>query len=222
MDAAASAALGLTDYVAARLRAAMVSDDRPDDALLAVLARAIDDSTITFDEALGMLLQLLNAGTETTTGLIARAIHTLAVEPGTQDPLRQQPARIPEFLEEVLRTRGPFQFHYRCTPTDTVLGTASIPAGSRVLLMWAAASRPHPVGTEPETDIDHEGTRVHYAFGRGIHFCIGAHLARLEARLAIEQLLAATTHIELDPDRPPGERRTIFLRRHTTLPIRLR
>jgi cytochrome P450 len=222
MDVAATAALDLSDYAATQLRATLASGPPPEGTLLGVVSNAVGDGTVTLDEGVNLLLQLLNAGTETTTSLIGRAIHRLALDPGAQDRLRRRPEQTPDFIEGVLRREGPFQFHYRWTPAQTELGTTTIPAQSRVLLMWAAADRPHPDGTDPETGADDGDLRGHHAFGRGIHFCIGAHLARLEARLAIEQLLAGTDLFQLDPSRPPTERRTIFLRRHTTLPIRVR
>ena len=119
-------------------------------------------------------------------------------------------------LEQILREDGPFQFHYRFAPDDTMLAGTRIPAGSRILLMWAAANRP-----SPDDGVADDGDRLppHFAFGRGLHFCLGAPLARLEARVAIEQLLAATSAISLDPERPPQRRPSIFIRRHTALPL---
>ena len=114
----------------------------------------------------------------------------------------------------MLRQDGPFQFHYRFTRSTAILGGISIPANSRVLLMWAAANRPdldHPVPAAP-----------HYAFGRGLHFCIGAPLARLEARVAIEQLLGRSAEFALDHETEPERRPSISLRRHVSLPLLFR
>ncbi len=223
MNAAAMAALELVEYGSAKLNETLahdnppLDDNRPVGVVLGVLAAAVTDNTITFDEATGILLQLLNAGTETTTSLIARAMYSLAVDPETQTALRDRPESIPEFLENVLRTQGPFQFHYRFTATETVIAATIIPAGSRVLLLWSAADRPDPA--DPPPAHTRGDTQSHFAFGRGAHFCIGAHLARLEARLALEELLDATNRFELDPQRAATERPTIFLRRHATLPV---
>jgi cytochrome P450 len=85
--------------------------------------------------------------------------------------------------------------------------------------MWAAANRPSPGAPGISHDDGGAGTAAHYAFGRGLHFCIGAPLARLEARIAIERLLGRTSRFALDPDNPPLRRRSIFLRRHTSLPV---
>jgi cytochrome P450 len=217
MEAATLAALELVTYGESQLNAAERNDRRSDVSVLGVLVRATNDHIVSSDEAIGILLQLINAGTETTTSLIARTIHTLAIDPGKQTALRHQPADVPQFLEQVLRTQGPFQFHYRFTPAEAVLGSTTIPARSRVLVMWAAADRPGP--TEDQPAGAGEDPQNHFAFGRGAHFCIGAHLARLEARIAVEELLAATTRITLDPHHSATERCSIFLRRHTALPI---
>ena len=86
--------------------------------------------------------------------------------------------------------------------------------------MWAAATRPSPGGSDETPDPSGDrGPAPHFAFGKGLHFCIGAPVARLEARIALEQLLARTTSIALVPDRPPTLRPSIFIRRHASLPI---
>ncbi len=166
---------------------------------------------------MGVVVLLINAGTETTASLIATTIRTLAERPDLQTELRSHPDRIADALEAILRDDGPFQFHYRYAPADTVLGDTKIPAGSRLMMMWAAANA---ATTGPPTT---EGDRrpPHFAFGRGLHFCIGAPLARLESRIAIEKLLAATSSISLDADRLPVRRHSILIRRHTSLPLAL-
>ena len=146
----------------------------------------------------------------------ATACERLAGDEGLQARLRADPSGVAEFLEDTLRDDGPFQFHYRYAPQDTSLGGVAIPAGSRVLMMWAAANRPAPGAP----DVPADGPQPpHYAFGKGMHFCIGAPIARLEARLAIEQLLARTASIALVPDDPATRRPSIFLRRFARLPL---
>jgi cytochrome P450 len=96
----------------------------------------------------------------------------------------------------------------------------AIPAHSRLLLMWAAANRPAPGAADDSGELDLEARPLpHFAFGRGLHFCIGAPVARMETRLALERLLAATSSIELDPAAAPTRRPSIFIRRHATLPV---
>ena len=211
MATAAGAALRLHQYVQGHLDAALARPAPDRGGLLGVLADAIDTDGLDAGEALGILVQLFSAGTQTTSGLIANAIESLARRPDLQQRLRDDPERIADALDDVLRDDGPFQFHYRWTTTAAPLGDWRIPADSRVLLMWAAANRPGPGESEG----------AHFAFGRGLHFCIGAPLARLESRLALARLLARTSRIALDPARPPRRRRSIFLRRHASLPIAL-
>jgi cytochrome P450 len=222
MGRAGTATLKLYEYAQHHLDSARDRPSTERSGVLAVLVDGIDSQVITSDDALGLLLQLFTAGTETTSSLIANATETLARRPELQERLRGHPEQIPEALENILRDDGPFQFHYRWTPTGTSLGGVPIPANSRVLLLWAAADRPLP--KEPTSafeDLDGAGPGPHFAFGRGLHFCIGAPLARLEARIAVERLLAETSVLSLDPDHPPVRRPSILLRRHASLPITL-
>ena len=86
------------------------------------------------------------------------------------------------------------------------------------MLLWAAANRDPELFEHPNTvDLSRQNVREHMAFGRGIHFCIGARLARLEARVILEELLARTTSFSLDPERPPRYVNSIFVRRHEEL-----
>jgi cytochrome P450 len=187
--------------------------------LLGVLAGSIEAGEVSADEVRDMLVVLVSAGSETTASLLATAIETLARDPALQQRLRLDPDRIPAAIEDILRADGPFQFHYRWAPADTSLGGTRIPARSRVLLMWAAANRPSPTEPNPAPRGDDRGPAPHFAFGRGLHFCIGAPVARLEARIALEQLLGRTTSITLDPEHPPTRRPSIFIRRHASLPV---
>jgi cytochrome P450 len=184
------------------------------------LAAAIGVGELTIDDGIGMLVQLLGAGTETTTSLIGRASLQLARDRSRQEALRADPSQLDRFIEEMLRLDGPFRFHYRSTPVDTELGGVSIPAGSRVLLLWAAANLDGDYFDRPdEFDPERPALRSHFAFGRGLHFCIGAPLARLEARSALTALLAGTRDFRLDPDLAPSFRRSIFVRKLDHLPV---
>jgi cytochrome P450 len=216
---AAGCALELTVYVHEQLHAALERRAAERTGLLAVFAEAIESGAVSADEVRDMLVVLVSAGSETTASLIATAVRTLARDSDLQERLRQDPERIPDAIEEILRADGPFQFHYRYAPADTTLGDTHIPARSRVLLMWAAANRPRPGTAESPPAPDSRGPAPHYAFGKGMHFCIGAPVARLEARIALEQLLARTAAIALDPDRPPMRRPSIFIRRHRSLSV---
>jgi cytochrome P450 len=220
MSHAANATIGLYDYAQARLDDARSRATGECSGLLAVLVDGIGSGALTVDEARAILLQFFTAGTETTSSLVASAIEILARRADLQARLRRHPEGIPDMLEDVLREDGPFQFHYRWTTTDATLGDVRVPANSHVLLMWAAANRPSPEQPgRPREDPDAAGAGSHFAFGRGIHFCIGAPLARLESRLVLERLLARTSSLALDSERPPVRRPSVFLRRHASLPV---
>jgi len=225
MTAAMHAAIELTQYVQGQVDAALARAVPERHGLLAMFATAIEAGTVNAGEVRDMLVVLVSAGSETTASLMATAVEVLARDPELQDRLRAAPGLIPDAIEDILRADGPFQFHYRWAPADTTLGGTRIPANSRVLLMWAAANRPAPdappANHDSAQDVGARRNPPHYAFGRGLHFCIGAPVARLEARIALEQLLHRTSRIALDPARPPTRRPSIFIRRHATLPVEI-
>ena len=196
------AAIELGMYVGEHLDRASALPAERRRGLLGVFSAQIEAGEVSAGEVRDMLVVLVSAGSETTASLIATTIEVLAADPVRQQHLRSHPEELPDALEGILRADGPFQFHYRYVPADTELGGVRIPAQSRVLLMWAAANRPAPGSPALPVVDDERGPAPHFAFGRGLHFCIGAPVARLEARLAVERLLAATDHFELDPERP--------------------
>ncbi len=220
MGAAATSAIELAVHMHQRMDEMLerASEDRV--GMLGVFADQLDAGEVSRDEVSSMLTVFVTAGSETTASLIATCIETLARDRELQDRLRAQPELISNVIERILRDSGPFQFHYRYTPADTELGGVTIPAHSRVLLMWAAANRPAPDTLDEPAEFDLEARPApHFAFGRGLHFCIGAPVARMETRLALERLLAASASITLDPDSAPTRRPSIFIRRHATLPV---
>ena len=218
MAAGAGASMQVVAYLDGLVRNWPVNDHGT--TVCDTLARAVATGEITVEDGLGMLVQLLGAGTDTTTSLIGRTALQLARDPALQQRVRENLDLVPTLLEETLRFDGPFRFHYRAVLHDTELGGVAIPAGSRALLVWGAANLdedyfPHA----DEFDITRAALRSHYAFGRGIHFCIGAPLARLEARVAIEQLLRITASFTLDPAGTPTFQRSIFVRRLGDVPL---
>lgn len=178
--------LHFMDYLDTRIRQAA---DQPCGGLLDSLAR---DETLAGDERVAMALQLVTAGAESTTSLIGATALALADDPALADTLRADPALIDAFVEETLRLQSPFRGHFRVTTRDTELGGVHLPAGSRLMLAWGAVNRDPDAFPDPDRlDLHRPAIRSHTAFGRGIHFCIGAHLARLEAALAVKALLDA-------------------------------
>jgi len=210
---------GILVWIAGQLSVAL---EEPSDDLLGAVATAVKDGALSKPEAIGILTTLLSAGGETTTSLLGNAVRMLAERPELQAYLRQNPDQIATFAEEALRVESPFRYMMRFVPRDTMLGGASIPAGSTVLLLWGSANRdPEEFERPDEIDLERRIPRRHVAFGRGIHHCVGAPLARVEARTVLTVLLERTKHISLQPNRTPCWVPSLLVRRHEQLPIRL-
>lgn len=137
-------------------------------------------------------------GQETTSKLLTSAMRLLAADPDLQATLRAEPALIPAFVEEALRIQSPTQGLFRVARTATAVNGTRYPAGALVQLLWGSANRDPEVFDNPDViDLDRPNLRAHLAFGHGIHLCPGNHLARLEGRVAIEELLDRTSTISL-------------------------
>jgi cytochrome P450 len=146
---------------------------------------------------MNMMMTLFSAGGESTASLIGSAAHVLASRPDIQQRLRESPDLLGAFLEEVLRYESPFRGHYRHVVNDTTLCGVHLDAGSRLVLLWGAANRdPTHFADANEFRLDRSGAKGHISFGKGAHFCVGAALARLEARIVIGELLSRTRQIE--------------------------
>jgi cytochrome P450 len=174
---------------------------RPGKDLISVLLSAeIDGQKLTVPELLGFCALLLVAGNETTTNLIGNAVLCLTEKPGTIERLLREPALLPPTIEEVLRFRSPVQSMYRMTVAEATLGEDVIPAGAPVVAWIGSANRDELHFERPaEFDVD-RGQNRHLAFGHGVHFCLGAPLARLEARIALAALLSRLPGLSLVPE----------------------
>jgi len=194
----------------------------PDDDLLGTVARGVDAGVFSVFEANTILHTLLSAGGESTTSLLGNAARILAEDQELQQHLRQNLEQIPTFVEEALRLEPPFRYHMRSVPKDTTLGGVDIPADATVLLLWGAANRDDAeFERADEVDLHRPVPRHHLSFGRGIHHCVGAPLARIEARTVLTVLLERTSSITLDPEHPPQWVNSLMVRRHKRLPVRL-
>lgn len=192
----------------------------PGEDLLGAVARGIDDGVFGEFEATVILHTLLSAGGESTTSLLGNSVRMLAEDQDLQQRLREQPQLIPAFVEEALRLEPPFRFHMRSVPADTSIGGVAIPAGSTVMLLWGAANRdPAEFDRPDEIDLERRLLKRHVAFGRGIHHCVGAPLARVEARTVLHVLLERTSSITLDDERAPRWVHSLMVRRHDELPV---
>ena len=141
---------------------------------------------------------VFSAGQETTVRLLSAAIKLLAEQPELQARLRSEPDRIPNFIEEALRIESPVKGDFRMSRVNTAVGGVEVPAGSILMVVNGAANRDPRRFEAPATfDPERANARHHLTFGRGVHTCPGAPLARAEARVGIERLLARTSDIRI-------------------------
>lgn len=192
---------GSTDFV--RACTAMIAERRArpgDDFVSMLLQASIEGRPLDDMEILGYLVTLVAAGQDTTAALIGHALVHLGTHPDDQEWLREDLSRIPGAAEELLRWESPVHVSSRLTREDVDVAGTTIPAGEMVALLWGAAN------TDPEEFPDAGEVRLdrfpnrHLAFGAGIHRCIGSHLARLEARVALEEALRRLPTFRVDPD----------------------
>jgi cytochrome P450 len=194
--------------------------DGDDEGILLAVRRALDAGTLQMGEVTVILHTLLSAGGESTTSLIGNAVRMLAEDPEMQQRLRERPQDVDVYVEEVLRLESPFRQMMRSVPQDTTLGGHDIAAGSTALLLFAAGNRdPEQYDHPDEVDPRRGSPRHHLPFGHGIHYCVGAALARIEARIVLKAVLAQTRDFALDADRDAQWVDSLLVRRHQVLPI---
>ncbi|ORW68858.1 cytochrome P450 [Mycolicibacter senuensis] len=194
LEAAGMAAMELSGYVLEHFEKA---SEEPRPGLIGDLAARTKSGELEQLPALAIMLTLFSAAGESTASLLGSAAWVLADRPGVQQQLRDRPELLGAFIEETLRYESPFRGHYRHVVKDTTLAGVELPADSHLLLMWGAANRdPRHFDTPDEFRLDRGAVRGHAAFGKGAHFCVGASLARLEARIVLRMLLEQTTWID--------------------------
>jgi cytochrome P450 len=190
-DAAMSA---FSEYVGAMIDERRVA--RRDDLLTALVEAEEAGDRLAPDELVAMVVQLIFAGHETTQNLLGNGMYRLLQHPDQLAMLRAQPERIPDAVEEMLRYDPPILFTSRIATTDMELGGLPIAADQLVMLNLTAANHDPARFHEPERfDVTRQDVR-HLSFGHGIHFCLGASLARLEAGVAFTTLLRRYSSIE--------------------------
>lgn len=195
LTAASTAALELGSYLSQHFEC---SAGAPPDNLLGDLAISCASGELDKLVAMMLFVQLVGAGGESTAGLLGNAAWILATHPEIQQHVRTNPDLLEPFIEETLRYESPFRGHFRHVINDTVLAGVELPAGSHLMLLWGAANRDSAQFEAPgEFRLDRPRMKNHMSFGKGAHFCLGAALARMEARIILQMLLDKTTRIEL-------------------------
>ncbi|MFJ9417646.1 cytochrome P450 [Streptomyces sp. NPDC101227] len=220
-EAALSATQAMAEYLIGLIEH---KRSAPGDDLLSALIRTSDEDgdRLSRDELVGMAFLLLVAGHETTVSLISNGVHALLEHPAQLAALRADGSLLNNAVEEMLRYDGPVETAtWRFTSEPVEIGGTVIPARNPVLVVLASASRdPERFADADDFDITRE-PRGHVAFGHGIHFCLGAPLARLEARIAIGALLDRCPDLALDCDpKALTWRSGLLIRGAERLPIR--
>lgn len=168
-------------------------DDRrrsPGDDMISILLSAEGEDALSEAELLAMCALILFAGHETTTNLLCNAVATLSDHPDQLQALNSDPTRINKAVEEILRFEGPIKVLTRWVFTEHERGGRTIKAGDRVLLIGQSANRDSAIFPDADTfDMDRATQPLHVGFGRGAHACLGAQLARVEARIALPKIL---------------------------------
>lgn len=196
--------------------------EAPADDLMSALVHAADDDGTAFtdDELISQLVTLYLAGHEPVASLIGAGTLALLRQPDQLERLRVEPALVPNAVHELLRFDGPNHFMRRITTQPTTVGSVELPAGEVIYASPAAANR-DPLRWGDDADrvvVDRHDASQHVQFGAGIHACLGSHLARLQATIAFEAILARLDGLELAGEAVWSSR--IFIRGLDSLPVR--
>ncbi|WP_026911516.1 cytochrome P450 [Patulibacter minatonensis] len=178
--------------VAEHARRETAGDDveAADDLIAALLRAEVDGERLTTEEIVRFCVTLVVAGTETTTYLIGNVLDALARHPEATAEIRADRGLVPAFIEETMRLYGPPQRLFRIATRDVEVGGTTIPAGDWVALFFAAANRDPAVFPEPASfDLHRPNVRKQLSLGHGLHFCLGAALARLEVVCVLDAVL---------------------------------
>ncbi|AQA20628.1 cytochrome P450 family protein [Rhodococcus sp. MTM3W5.2] len=181
------------DMIAERRRSAT------EDLTSALLEAEIDGDRLSDEEILGFMFLMVVAGNETTTKLLGNALYWGSRHPGQVAPVLADPDRTPDWVEETLRYDTSSQIIARTTAVDLEYYGQTVPAGEKMLLLIGSANRDSDVFEEAdEFQIGRNSTNKLASFGGGVHFCLGAHLARLEANIALAEFARKVCDFEVD------------------------
>ncbi len=170
-----------------------------DDVVDGIIEAEIDGQPISREQTIGMLISLITGGLETTTGALGMFMLRFCRQPEIFPLLRSRPEVIPEAIEELLRLDTPFPHLCRTATRDIEIGGRMIKQGEKVLMSWASANRDATEFPDPERFDAARSTKRHLTFGAGPHRCLGSNLARMNLKIAIEELTRRFEHFEL-PD----------------------
>lgn len=190
-----------------------------DDLISALIFAQEEDEQLSAADILSICWLLLVAGNETTTNLIGNAVLALLEHPDELEKLLSNPDLLPSAIEEALRFRSPIQAMFRTTTTDVELGGKLIPNGSRMIAWIGAANRDKEKFKDAHRFDITRNPNPHLAFGQGIHFCLGAPLARLEARIALGTIFSRLQQLRRMDDTPLPPSRGLIVFGVSQLPL---
>ena len=198
VDAAINLFKYFSGFVADR-RAAIATGSAPDDLTTALCAAGTGNDELSDQQVVGFCFLLIIAGNETTTKLLANCLLALQRFPSERAKIVNDPGRIPDAVEEILRYEGSTQLMARTLTRAVDVHGEHMPEGAKVLLLLGSANRDERVWDRPdEFDIDRASAVQHVGFGHGIHVCLGAALARLEMRVSLEEIFRRMPAYEID------------------------
>ena len=190
------------------------------DVISRLVTGTVDDVGLTDDEVISFLRLLLPAGAETTSRLFGSMLFALLTEPERLERVRADRSLVPWAIEETLRWETPILFIVRQATRPATIAGVDVPEGAIVSVVIASANRDETHFANPDRfDLDRRADD-HLSFGFGRHFCLGYHLAKMEARTALEALLDRLPALRLDPDAPPPRITGLAFRSPQTLPVR--
>jgi cytochrome P450 len=174
---------------------------RTDDVVSEIFHAQIEGENLTDEEIYGFCSLILPASQHTTINMMSNAVISLARAPDQRQLLRQDPILWPEALEELIRYESPVQGLARTATRDVELHGVTIPEGEWVLMLFASANHDERVYDDPDRlDVTRKNVRPHYSFGHGIHYCLGNAVARLQTRVALQELVDALGEWDVDED----------------------
>lgn len=213
----------LLGLIGERRERAARGETLPDDLLTGLMTTEVEGRCFDDSEIVTATTLLIMAGNDTSTGGLGHAIHLLASHPDQLALLREEPHRLADAVEEVLRYDSPAGCLFRTTTRDVTIAGVDIPAGSKVGVSYGAANRdPSAFDRPDEFDISRSESEVrkHLTFGLGPHYCVGSALGRAQLRIGLERLIARLPDFRLDEERPPVRHDTLVARRFGHLYLR--
>ncbi|NJO81469.1 MAG: cytochrome P450 [Blastochloris sp.] len=191
----------------------------PQDDLISLLIHMPSEEPFTENELIITLQGLILAGHESTTNMIGNGMRLLLEHPQSWQMLCHDPEQIPQAVEEILRYDAPIQMFARTTTQQTAVGGVTLPKDTSLLLIYGSANRDDVVFPEAEQFQIQRPMNQHLAFGHGVHFCVGAALARLEGRIAFEVLCQRLPHVQLVPGQALQHIPTLLFRGYQQLHV---